>query len=279
MKKMLREPLLHFLIIGALLFWAYGTINPAPKENKISVDDNLIDELIAKWELQRNRQPTLEELLGLVDQFVNQEVLYQEALAMNLDHNDEIVKRRLAQKMEFISDNMSEALQPTEEMLRSYYDEYKDNYIKPAIYTMKQVYFSNDNRSNAIEDAKSALNVENPEALGDNISLASQYTNTDALKISRDFGYAFTTALVKLPTGEWTGPINSGLGIHIVYITERKSAGYFTFNEAAEKVNVDYNYEASNDFKKELIASLLKSYTINIEIENPNLKTALDERY
>ena len=112
MKRIISEPLFQFLTIGALLFFVYGLINTEESRNEIVVDTNLINELVAKWELKRNRQPSLQELKGLVNQYIEQEVLYREALAMNLDHNDEIVKRRLAQKMEFLSDGLAELLQP-----------------------------------------------------------------------------------------------------------------------------------------------------------------------
>jgi hypothetical protein len=279
MKRIIREPLVQFLTIGALLFFLYGLISTEKSRNEIVVDTNLINELAAKWELKRNRQPSLQELKGLVKQYIEQEVLYREALEMNLDHNDEIVKRRLAQKMEFLSDGLAESLQPTEEMLITYYEENRENYKKLPIYTLEQVYFSEVKRVNVFEDAKSALKSENPEELGDNISLSSQYTTVSALKIARDYGSAFATALDSLPIGEWTGPIYSGFGVHIIYIKEKKPAGYFTFNEVAEKVNVDYNYEASNDFKKELIASLLKNYTININLDDNALNKELNEKY
>jgi len=279
MKRIIREPLFQFLTIGALLFFLYGLISTEKSRNEIVVDTNLINELAAKWELKRNRQPSLQELKGLVKQYIEQEVLYREALAMNLDHNDEIVKRRLAQKMEFLSDGLAESLQPTEEMLITYYEENRENYKKLPIYTLEQVYFSEVKRVNVFEDAKSALKSENPEELGDNISLSSQYKNISALRIARDYGSAFATALDSLPIGEWTGPIYSGFGIHIIYIKEKKPAGYFTYNEVAAKVNVDYNYEASNNFKKELIASLLKNYTININLDDNTLKKELNEKY
>ena len=159
MKKILKEPLLHFLLIGAVLFLVYNLVNTEQKENEIIIDDNLINELAAKWELMRNRQPNLQELKSLVASFIEQEILYREALAMNLDHNDEIVKRRLAQKMEFISDELAEVLQPTEEMLKEYYEKNIENYTKPSVFTFKQVYFSQDKRTSAVEDAKRILEV------------------------------------------------------------------------------------------------------------------------
>ena len=158
MKKILKEPLLHFLLIGLGLFFIYGLVNTKPTQSEIIIDEGLINEIVAKWELQRNRKPTLEELTGLVNEFVEQEVLYQEALSMNLDHNDEIVKRRLAQKMEFISDGLAESLQPTDDVLKKYFEDNKDNYSKDPVYTMSHVYFSQDKRIDAYSDEQNALN-------------------------------------------------------------------------------------------------------------------------
>lgn len=279
MKKILKEPLLHFLLIGAALFLIYGSLNNENSEKEIVIDDNLINELSAKWQLKRNRNPSLNELKGLVDQFIEQEVLYREALAMNLDKNDEIVKRRLAQKMEFISDGMAETLQPTRDMLVAYYEEHIEDYKKSSVLTMEQVYFNEDKRSNALEDAKKALRSASPKELGDHISLSSQYTDVSADKIARDYGSAFAGILDSLPVAQWTGPVYSGFGIHIVYISERENAGYYSFEEVAEKVNVDYNYKASNDFKTELITALLKNYLVHFEIENKELKDALNEAF
>ncbi len=279
MRRILKEPLVHFLLIGAVLFLVYGLLNTEQNEGEILIDDNLVNELVAKWELKRNRRPTLEEMQGMINQYVEQEVLYQEALAMNLDHNDEIVKRRLAQKMEFISDGMAESLQPTLEMLEAYYEAHKDNYTKASIYSMKVIYFSEDKRKDANADALSALQNENPMELGDNISLPNSYINESAFKIARDYGSVFTNSLDSLETEKWVGPIQSGFGIHLVHISERKAAGYYEFNKIAEKVSTDYNFDASNDFKQKLITSFLENYTIKVDVADVTLKKELDEKY
>lgn len=279
MKKFVREPLFHFLIIGALFFLLYSLYNPAPKKNEIVIDDNLINELVAKWTLQRNSQPSVAELIGLVDQYVEQELFYQEALVMNLDHNDEIVKRRLAQKMEFISDNMSASLQPTEEMLKAYYEKHKDNYPKPSVYSFKQIFFDEDSRKDARTDAQLALQAGSPESSGDAADLPLQYLHENAIKIGRDFGGQFEASLDSLPLNQWAGPIHSGYGYHLVYINEKKTSSYYSFAEVKEKVGVDYNFEAIQDFKKELISSLLKKYTIELDIKDAALKSTLDEKY
>jgi hypothetical protein len=279
MKKILKEPLVHFLLIGALLFLVYGMVNTEKDETEIAIDDNLINELAAKWELKRSRQPTLAEINGMVEKYIEQEILYREALAMNLDHNDEIVKRRLAQKMEFISDGLAESLQPTEEVLKDYYEKHRKNYPKDPIYTLQHVYFSNDKRTDAVADATNALIAQSPQSLGDNISLPNQYTDASAFLIARDYGSAFANSLDALETGKWSGPITSGFGVHIVNVQKKKVAGYYTFKEVLEKVTIDYNFDASNTFKTELINTFLKNYNILVDVSDATLKKSLDEKY
>ena len=191
MKKILKEPLFQFLLIGLGLFLLYNLVKTEEAENEIVIDTFLMNELVAKWQMKRTREPSLQEMKGLIELYIEQEVMYREALAMNLDHNDEIIKRRLAQKMEFISDEFAESLQPTGKMLKDYYQEHKESYLKPSVYSLKQVYFSEDKRANAVENAKKAIEEENPENFGDQLSLPSNYTNTSADKIAIDFGFAF----------------------------------------------------------------------------------------
>jgi len=279
MKKIIKEPLFQFLLIGLGLFLLYNMVNTDEVGNEIVIDDYLINELAAKWKMKRTREPSLQEIKGLVQLYIEQEVLYREALAMNLDHNDEIIKRRLAQKMEFISDEFASSLQPTEDMLREYFEKQKENYQKPSVFSLKQIYFSEDKRATAIEDAQRAVEDEYPENFGDQISLPSNYINTASNKIAIDFGFAFAGALDTLPLGKWTGPVRSGFGVHLVFIENKKPAGFYTFEEVANKVNLDYNFEASNDFKKQLINSLLENYNIRFELEDSQLKDELSERY
>jgi len=279
MKKILKEPLFQFLLIGLGLFLLYNLVKTEETENEIVIDTFLMNELVAKWQMKRTREPSLQEMKGLIELYIEQEVMYREALAMNLDHNDEIIKRRLAQKMEFISDEFAESLQPNEKMLKDYYEEHKESYSKPSVYSLKQVYFSEDKRVNAVEDAKKIIEEKNPENFGDPLSLPSNYTNTSADKIAIDFGFAFAGALDTLSLKKWNGPVRSGFGVHLVFIENKQPAGFYTFDEVADKVNVDYNFEASKDFKKELISSLLENYNIRFEFEDGKLKEALDERF
>jgi hypothetical protein len=279
MKKIIQEPLFHFLAIGMLLFIVYGLINTEESKDEIIIDTNLVSELSAKWQSKRDRQPNLLELRGMVDEYITQEVLYREALAMNLDHNDEIVKRRLAQKMEFISDQLAESLQPSEEMLKEFHNLHREQYKKPAIYTLQQVYFNTNKNENAYENALAALRTNDPSSQGDRISLPSTITETMADKIARNFGSSFIIALDSLPLNTWKGPIRSGLGIHLVNISKKTPGGYFSYDEISNKVNIDYNFEASKNFKKELVTTLLEKYAITFDLEDASLNEELNEKF
>ncbi len=198
---------------------------------------------------------------------------------MKLDHNDEIVKRRLAQKMEFISDGLAESLQPTKEMLMAYYEKNKSNYKKDPSYTLRQVYFDADERKNALADAMNAMVSKSPETLGDELLFPGEYVEASSYQIANDLGSASAQRLDSLAVGQWTGPIHSSYGVHIVFIEEKKEAGYYTFEEVGEKVTVDYNFDASKDFKDELIASLLKNYSVVIDVADMKLKNELNEKF
>ncbi len=277
MKKIFRDPLMHFLLIGGCIFLVYNLANKNQGEKDIIIDDYIVAELATKWSMQWKREPDLDELKSLIVLYINQEVLYREALAMNLDHNDEIIKRRLAKKMEFISDEFAETLQPSEAMLHEYYQRNIQRYVKPSKISFKQIYVSHERRKSAIDDAKILLSGDLTEMVGDKISLPREYTNTDGFKVSLDFGSKFAAALDTLSIGKWTGPVMSGFGVHLVFIDSRKPAGFFDLSEVSEKVVVDYNYDASNDFKKELIASFLKNYAIELNLSNTMLKQELSE--
>ena len=127
MKNLIREPLFHFLFFGGLLFGLYAWVSDPDEDGQtIIISDYDMENLIASWEMQWKRLPTDDELKRLVEQNIKQEIFYQEALKMNLDHNDEIIKRRLAQKMQFLSNDLAKLRQPTEEEIQAFYQTHKD---------------------------------------------------------------------------------------------------------------------------------------------------------
>jgi hypothetical protein len=278
-KNIIKEPLFHFLLIGSIMFLVYGFVSGNQTKDEIVIDNSVINDLSAKWKLQWKREPTIDEVERLVGLYIDQEVLYREALSMNLDHNDEIIKRRLAKKMEFLSDDLAESLQPTEEILKDYYQKNKSDYAKPPMYTFSQIFFNAQNRTSPLDDARKALKSKNPITLGDPLSLPQQFSNISGNKVAIDFGSRFAISLDTLEIGSWTGPIKSGYGVHLVLIDQKESSGIYSFEEVSDKVNLDYNFHASNEFRQELINTFLKNYKIKFELDNQPLKQELIESY
>jgi peptidyl-prolyl cis-trans isomerase C len=229
-KRLLREPLVHFVVLGAVLFVGYAYLKPddgveAPHEIALTLDE--LAQLQILFESQWRRQPTPEEFSRMVETKVRQEVLYREALAMGLDKNDEIVKRRMMQKMQFLAEDVAAAREPTTEELRSWFADHTDMFAMPPRLGFRHVYFSPDQRGNAARDdaAKALIEIAGqPEdsslvaSLGDSFMFQDFYADRTPQAIARDFGPEFAQAVGKLAPGSWQGPIKSGYGWHLVFV-------------------------------------------------------------
>ena len=231
MKRLLREPLLHFLLIGAALFGLYsltqdGRPGPAPsKEIRLTLDE--LAQLALLFQAQWRREPTPEEFSRLVENKVQNEVLYREALAMGLDRGDEIVKRRMAQKMQFLAEDVAAAREPTTAELRSFYERNSGEFAQPNRVSFRHLYFSPDRRgAGAREDAEKALArlAGQPQdgklaaSLADRFMFQDYYRDRAPEQLGRDFGPPFAMAVAKLAPGSWQGPIESGYGWHLVFV-------------------------------------------------------------
>ena len=144
MNRWLKEPLVHFLLIGALIFGAYSLTNeegPSRDGNRIVVSAGDIERLSANWSKKWNRSPTEAELNGLIESYIKEEVYYREALALGLDQDDTVLRRRLMQKMEFLSNDLADLNSPDETTLNDYLIEHKDKYELPARISFTHVFF------------------------------------------------------------------------------------------------------------------------------------------
>jgi peptidyl-prolyl cis-trans isomerase C len=227
--RWLREPLVHFLLIGSLLFVVYGAWErpnqPGTKRIDLTLDDlrQLQMGFAAQWE----RQPTPEELSGLVENRVREEILYREALTMGLDKDDDIVKRRMAQKMQFLAEDVANAHEPTTAELKAWFQGNADKFALPGRITFRHLYFSPDQRGRrAHDDAVRALTTiaGQPEgsnaaaALADSFMFQDCYADRSPEQLAKDFGSQFALAVFKLKPGSWQGPVESGYGWHLVYV-------------------------------------------------------------
>ena len=231
MKHFLREPLLHFLLIGAALFGIYrfipiGDAAPAPaREIRLSYGE--LTQLALLFQSQWRRDPTPAEFSQLVENKVQQEVLYREALAMGLDKDDEIVKRRMAQKMQFVAEDVAAAREPSTAELKSWFETHDKLFAQPPRLSFRHLYFSPDRRgSHAREDAETALArlAGQPEDSKPAASLADPFMFQDYYRdrapdyLGKEFGPQFALAVAQLQPGSWQGPVESGFGWHLVFV-------------------------------------------------------------
>jgi len=231
MKRFLREPLVHFLLIGAVLFGIYSLTPPgrtAPassKEIRLTVEE--LAQLALVFQSQWRREPTPEEFGRLVENRVQSEILYREALAMGLDKDDEIVRRRMAQKMQFLAEDVAGARAPTSAELKSWYERNTASFAHPPRVSFRHLYFSPDRRgARAREDAASALarlagqpvDAKLAGSLADPFMFQEYYRDRAPDYLGKEFGPQFALAVAKLPSGSWQGPIESGFGWHLVFV-------------------------------------------------------------
>lgn len=247
-KRLLREPLIHFIVLGAVLYAGYGYLKPgdgveSPHEIALTVDE--LAQLAILFESQWRRQPTPEEFSSMVETKVRQEVLYREALAMGLDKNDEIVKRRMVQKMQFLAEDIAAAREPTTEELRAWFADHTDMFAMPPRLGFRHVYFSPDRRGNAARDdaAKALIEIAGqPEdsslvaSLGDSFMFQDFYADRTPQAIAGDFGPEFAQAVEKLKPGSWQGPFQSGYGWHLVYVDTLVPGRVPAFEEVSQDV-------------------------------------------
>ena len=230
-RRWAREPLLHFLVIGAALFVIYHWLNPTATNSdtsrRIELTNDDIRQLEISWTAQWQRPPTPEEMRNLVEDKVRQEILYREGLALGLDRGDTIVKRRLAQKMEFLTDDVSALRDPSLDELKKWYAKNGSQFSLPSRITFRHLYFSPDKRGAQARDAAASALAKLPGKAADTIDLTTladpfmfqdHYGESTPDQVANVFGAKFAEELFKLRPGAWNGPVESGLGWHLVWV-------------------------------------------------------------
>jgi len=275
MKKILKEPFFHFILIGIALFFFYGMVTKqTSSKNTILINDFDVSSIIASWEMQWKRPPTEKELQNLIAQNIKQEIFYQEALKMNLDHNDEIIKRRLSQKMQFLSNDIAAMIEPDDEDLKAYYKEHSDKYLTPPSYSLYQITFSPDKRKDNYIDALETLKqfpnatFDEMKDWGDSLPFAYYFKNVNANELGLQLGSKFPAALESQELNKWVGPIPSGFGYHLVYITEKTEPLLPDINTIKDAVLRDYEYDNQKEVNELIYKELKKKYDIEIDIKS-----------
>ena len=275
MKKLLKEPFFHFIIIGIALFILYGLVNEKTEsKNTIIIDDFDVSSIISKWKMQWKRPPTEKELQNLINLNIKQEIFYQEALKMNLDHNDEIIKRRLSQKMQFLSNDIAAMIEPSDEDLKAYYKEHSNKYLTPPSYSLYQITFSPDKRKDNYKDALETLE-QFPDATfdemknwGDTLPFSYYFEDVNANKLGLQLGSKFSEGIKDQEINKWIGPIPSGFGYHLVYITNKKEPQTPAFEKVKKNILRDYEYDKQEEIDELMYKELKKKYNIEIDIKS-----------
>ena len=231
LKRWLREPLLHFLFIGLAVFAVYAYMHrgrggiESSKQIVLSLDE--LRQMDTYFFSQWHRQPTPAEFQALVEDKVREEVLYREALAMGLDKDDTIVKRRMAQRMQFLAEDVAAAHEPSTAELKAWFEKNSSKFALPSRYSFRHLYFSPDKRGkNAQHNASTALTkiAGQPEdsklavSLADAFMFQDYYGDRTPEALAKEFGPQFVVALEKVKPGSWQGPIESGYGWHLVFV-------------------------------------------------------------
>jgi peptidyl-prolyl cis-trans isomerase C len=289
MNKLTREPLIHFLLLGALIFgvnaWREKQRPSKTETARIEVTAGTIARLSEGFTKQWHRVPDAAELRGMVNDHVREEVLYREALALGLDANDTIVRRRLAQKMEFLGQDIATAVQPDEIALRKFFAENAARYAKAARLSFQHIYFSKEKRGDRLDaDAREALaalgNGASAESVGDPFLREHEFSDANETEISATLGREFAAQIMTLPTGEWRGPIGSSYGVHLVRVSERAEPQAVEFEAVRETVARDFSEERRIAANSDFIRRLEQRYLISVDeaalnAATPPTKTAM----
>lgn len=271
MKRLIREPLVHFLLGGAALFLLFGQVAGPSVErpDRIVVSEDRVTMLIQTFERTWMRPPTEAELNGLVDDYVTEEVLYREALALGLDRDDLVVRRRMRQKMEFLNDGIAET-EPDDATLGAFLEAHPERFSVPPRLSFVQVFVSLDGAGSP--DARAAEGLsrlragESPDAVGDPTLLPRDVRAATPMQVSRRFGVPFAERLVDVPEGEWSGPVASSFGLHLVKITERTPGRLPALAEVRNAVTREWAAQERAKARAQFYRALRDRYEIEVRV-------------
>jgi len=267
----LREPLVHFFVVGALLFgWsAYRAPEDVPRD-EIRITAGQIENIAKLFERTWRRAPTQDELATLIDNRVREEVLFREAKALGLDRDDVIIRRRLVQKYGFLTDDLTSLRQPDEAELQAFLEAEADRYSIGAKISYRQVFLSREGTADDIDGRLERLRAElaaggDPGLLGDPIDLPARMERTDHARIAATFGPQFAASLPGLPVGTWSGPVPSAYGYHLVFVEAREDGRLPELAEVRTAVERDWQEAEKRKFRALLLDRLRQNYDIVIE--------------
>ena len=258
---LLREPLVHFAVLGALIFSAFGHSTSAD-ERRIVIDAARVQRIAGQYAQSFRRAPNADELDALIRDDVKEEVYYREALRLGLDRDDEVVRRRMRVKMEAFGDTAEDIAAPDDATLQRWLDSHATRFAGEATYGFDQRYLGSD--ASGAQAALARL-LAGQDLSGAAIPLPAQFDAIGAGEAAALFGDDFATALDRLPLGEWSGPVASGLGQHLVRVRERHPAAPPGLAAIRQRVENDWRAAMARDRTERAYRALLKRYDVVID--------------
>ena len=279
MKKLIREPLIHFLLIGAGLFLLFGWRSvpapgpgglPALVSNNIVVTQDDIDQMVTTFAKTWQRQPEKQEVKNLVEDFVRNEIYFREATAIGLDRDDAVIKRRMRQKMEFILEDITTQAEPSEGELREYLQKHANAYLTEPRIAFRHVFISASRRGAGAEsDARQVLYLlrggADPVSVGDPTALEFEIPLSSVREVNSQFGNEFGTKAFETEAGRWTGPIGSAFGLHLILITSRIDSRLPELGEVLEQVKRDWMIDRQNELKNAAYEKIRERYSVTVQ--------------
>jgi hypothetical protein len=275
LNRLLREPLAHFLGIGLLLFLLFKVVggDRSADGRDIVVTEAVVAGLAQQFSGVWQRAPTPEELQGLIDNWVREEVLYREGMELNLDRDDPVIRRRVRQKVDVLAEESQPSQAPTDTELADWLRSHADSYALPAVLTFQQAMIDQSRHTGDItrvaDDMRRQLQRgADPAAVTESRLLPAQIAAIAEDLVARDFGEEFVLALRELPVGAWQGPVRSGFGLHFVKIIQRVPGRAPTLDEARADVARDVEQDRRQRAADAFYARARADYDIRIEAGN-----------
>jgi len=269
--KILREPLVHFLLLGAVLFLIFGLTNQTGitgSDKRVVVSAGRVEQLATVFGKIWQRPPTSEELKGLIDDFVLEEIYYRQAVAMGIDRDDTIIRRRLRQKLEFLTDDVSTFVEPTDEELAAYLADNQEKFRSSTTYTFQQFYFNPEKHGDNTESfvAEQLKLLQSGKMPRGDVSLLPEFFDQDSRQtVDGTFGAGFSSKLDRLTIGDWQGPVRSGFGIHLIRLAGRTESRRPELAKIRSIVQREFSNEKRIAARRKMNERLLEEYEVTIE--------------
>jgi hypothetical protein len=266
-KSLLKEPVLHFLLIGVAIFVAYGLAAPRDRQGtRIVVSQAVVDALVREHQARWQRPPAEQELAGLVEAYIRDEILYREGTALGLDRDDPVIKRRVRQKLEVIAEEQQSRDAPTDADLAAYLAQHADRFTRPGTVSFEQIFFPATATAAEVEALRvSAARGADPARLGRSSMLPPRGENVPLDLVARDFGSEFATGIAQLPLNEWAGPVRSGFGLHFVRVATRTPSVVPPLDDVRAAVAREWENERRVASSSESYKKLRSQYEVVIE--------------